>query len=412
MKTNALKGMKDILPQEQRMRDFVQSKILETYKASGFERISTPILEDSENLDKSDGGDNLNLIFKVLKRGEKLEAALAKQNPTDKDLSDMGLRYDLTLPLTRFFSANRNELCFPFKVIQTDRVYRAERPQKGRLREFVQCDIDILGDSSVNAEVELIDVTANAMLSIGFKDFYININDRRILRNMLETMGFLPESIDSVCITFDKLDKIGADGVKAELQEKQFDKKAIDALVDFIQQGEITLDNVISRCSDVSIGDDLKYIIQTAKKVSGGKYDVKYCPNLVRGQGYYTGAVFEIASPLFTGAIGGGGRYDNLIGKFTGQSIPAVGFSIGFERICSILLEQNYQIPGAKERCALLYDDSADFAKIMNMAQSLRKDYNVAVFKKAKKMGPQFDMLEKQGFTKFAVLKDGQIVLK
>ncbi len=412
MKTNALKGMKDILPQEQRMRDFVQSKILETYKASGFERISTPILEDSENLDKSDGGDNLNLIFKVLKRGEKLEAVLAKQNPTDKDLSDMGLRYDLTLPLTRFFSANRNELCFPFKVIQTDRVYRAERPQKGRLREFVQCDIDILGDSSVNAEVELIDVTANAMLSIGFKDFYININDRRILRNMLETMGFLPESIDSVCITFDKLDKIGADGVKAELQEKQFDKKAIDALVDFIQQGEITLDNVISRCSDASIGDDLKYIIQTAKKVSDGKYDVKYCPNLVRGQGYYTGAVFEIASPLFTGAIGGGGRYDNLIGKFTGQSIPAVGFSIGFERICSILLEQNYQIPGAKERCAFLYDDSADFAKIMNMAQSLRKDYNVAVFKKAKKMGPQFDMLEKQGFTKFAVLKDGQIVLK
>ena len=412
MKTNALKGMKDILPQEQRMRDFVQSKILETYKASGFERISTPILEDSENLDKSDGGDNLNLIFKVLKRGEKLEAALAKQNPTDKDLSDMGLRYDLTLPLTRFFSANRNELCFPFKVIQTDRVYRAERPQKGRLREFVQCDIDILGDSSVNAEVELIDVTANAMLSIGFKDFYININDRRILRNMLETMGFLPESIDSVCITFDKLDKIGADGVKAELQEKQFDKKAVDALVDFIQQGEITLDNVISRCSDATIGDDLKYIIQTAKKVSGGKYDVKYCPNLVRGQGYYTGAVFEIASPLFTGAIGGGGRYDNLIGKFTGQSIPAVGFSIGFERICSILLEQNYQIPGAKERCAFLYDDSADFAKIMNMAQSLRKDYNVAVFKKAKKMGPQFDMLEKQGFSKFAVLKDGQIVLK
>ena len=412
MKTNALKGMKDILPQEQRMRDFVQSKILETYKASGFERISTPILEDSENLDKSDGGDNLNLIFKVLKRGEKLEAALAKQNPTDKDLSDMGLRYDLTLPLTRFFSANRNELCFPFKVIQTDRVYRAERPQKGRLREFVQCDIDILGDSSVNAEVELIDVTANAMLSIGFKDFYININDRRILRNMLETMGFLPESIDSVCITFDKLDKIGADGVKAELQEKQFDKKAIDALVDFIQQGEITLDSVISRCSDATIGDDLKYIIQTAKKVSGGKYDVKYCPNLVRGQGYYTGAVFEIASPLFSGAIGGGGRYDNLIGKFTGQSIPAVGFSIGFERICSILLEQNYQIPGAKERCALLYDDSADFAKIMNMAQSLRKDYNVAVFKKAKKMGPQFDMLEKQGFTKFVVLKDGQIVLK
>ncbi len=295
MKVNALKGMKDILPNEQKIRDYVQSKILETYRSSGFERISTPILEDSENLDKSDGGDNLNLIFKVLKRGEKFSSAI--ENKDFSSLSDMGLRYDLTLPLSRFYAANKTSLQFPFKVIQTDRVFRAERPQKGRLREFVQCDIDILGDSSCNAEVELIDVTANAMLAIGFKDFYININDRRILRNMLETMGFLPESIDSVCITFDKLDKIGADGVKADLQEKQFDKKAIDALVDFIQQGEITLDNVISRCSDATIGDDLKYIIQTAKKVSGGKYDVKYCPNLVRGQGYYTGAVFEIASP-------------------------------------------------------------------------------------------------------------------
>lgn len=412
MKTNALKGTKDILPQEQRMRDFVQSKILETYRANGFERISTPILEDSENLDKSDGGDNLNLIFKILKRGEKLNDALSKENPTEKELSDMGLRYDLTLPLTRFYSANKNELTYPFKVIQTDRVYRAERPQKGRLREFVQCDIDILGDSSVNAEVELIDVTANAMLSIGFSDFYININDRRILRNMLESMGFLPQTIDSVCITFDKLDKIGVEGVKNELVEKQFPSDSINSLVEFISQGEITLENVISKCSDSSIGEDLKYIIKTAKEISHGKYDLKYCPNLVRGQGYYTGVVFEIASPLFSGAIGGGGRYDNLIGKFTGQNVPAVGFSIGFERICSILLEQNYEIPGEKDRCALIYDDSVSFLKVMEEASSLRKDYNVSIFKKAKKAGPQFDMLEKQGFTKFAVAKDGEIVLK
>lgn len=412
MKTNALKGTKDILPQEQRMRDFVQSKILETYRANGFERISTPILEDSENLDKSDGGDNLNLIFKILKRGEKLNDALSKENPTEKELSDMGLRYDLTLPLTRFYSANKNELTFPFKVIQTDRVYRAERPQKGRLREFVQCDIDILGDSSVNAEVELIDVTANAMLSIGFSDFYININDRRILRNMLESMGFLPQTIDSVCITFDKLDKIGVEGVKNELVEKQFPSDSINSLVEFISQGEITLENVISKCSDSSIGEDLKYIIKTAKEISHGKYDLKYCPNLVRGQGYYTGVVFEIASPLFSGAIGGGGRYDNLIGKFTGQNVPAVGFSIGFERICSILLEQNYEIPGEKDRCALIYDDSVSFSNVMEEASSLRKDYNVSIFKKAKKAGPQFDMLEKQGFTKFAVAKDGEIVLK
>ena len=412
MKTNALKGMKDILPAEQRMRDYVQGKILETYRAAGFERISTPILEDSENLDKSDGGDNLNLIFKVLKRGDKLESALSAEHPTEKELSDMGLRYDLTLPLTRFFAANRNELQFPFKVIQTDRVYRAERPQKGRMREFVQCDIDVLGDASPNAEVELIDITARAMLSIGFKDFYINVNDRRILRNMLENMGFAAETLDSVCITFDKLDKIGAEGIEAELKEKALPENAIKALVEFTSAGQISLDDVAAKCADPSIADDLKYIIKTSKLVADGKYDVKYCPNLVRGQGYYTGAVFEIASPLFSGAIGGGGRYDNLIGKFIGQQVPAVGFSIGFERICSILLDQKYQIPGAKEKCAFLYDDAMPFEEVMKKAQELRESYNVTVLKKAKKMGPQFDMLEKQGYTKFAQIKDGQLLVK
>lgn len=409
MKTNALKGMKDILPAEQKMRDYVQGKILETYRAAGFERISTPILEDSENLDKSDGGDNLNLIFKVLKRGEKLDSALASDHPTEKELSDMGLRYDLTLPLTRFFAANRNELQFPFKVIQTDRVYRAERPQKGRLREFVQCDIDVLGDSSPNAEVELIDITARAMLAIGFKDFYINVNDRRILRNMLENMGFAPESLDSVCITFDKLDKIGAEGIEAELKEKSLPNEAISSLVKFISAGEITLDDVAAKCANPEIADDLKYIIKTSTQVAGGKYAVKYCPNLVRGQGYYTGAVFEIASPLFSGAIGGGGRYDNLIGKFIGQQVPAVGFSIGFERICSILLEQNYQIPGAKEKCALLYDDATPFADVMAEAEKLRQNYTVTILKKAKKMGPQFDMLEKQGYTEFVKFNGGAL---
>ena len=412
MKTNALKGMKDILPAEQRMRDYVQGKILETYRTAGFERISTPILEDSENLDKSDGGDNLNLIFKVLKRGDKLESALSAEHPTEKELSDMGLRYDLTLPLTRFFAANRNELQFPFKVIQTDRVYRAERPQKGRMREFVQCDIDVLGDASPNAEVELIDITARAMLSIGFKDFYINVNDRRILRNMLENLGFTSETLDSVCITFDKLDKIGAEGIEAELKEKALPENAIKALVEFISAGQISLDDVASKCADPSIADDLKYIIKTSKLVADGKYDVKYCPNLVRGQGYYTGAVFEIASSLFSGAIGGGGRYDNLIGKFIGQQVPAVGFSIGFERICSILLDQKYQIPGAKEKCAFLYDDAMPFENVMKEAQKLRETYNVSVLKKAKKMGPQFDMLEKQGYTKFAQIKDGQLLVK
>ena len=417
MKTNALKGMKDILPQEQRLRDYVQGKILETYRASGFERISTPMMEDAENLDKSDGGDNLNLIFKVLKRGDKLSAALGKDNVDAKSLSDMGLRYDLTLPLSRFFAANRNDLQFPFKVIQTDRVFRAERPQKGRSREFVQCDIDILGDSSPNAEVELIDVTARALLNIGFNDFVININDRRILRSMLENMGFAADTLDSVCISFDKMDKIGAEGVKAELTEKGFPENAINALGDFITQAtaggvNISVDDVAGKCADPSIANDLKYIMENAEEAAQGKYKIVYCPNLVRGQGYYTGVVFEIGSSKFSGAVGGGGRYDNMIGKFLGQQVPAVGFSIGFERICSILLDSGFKIPDEKEKCVLLYDDKTSFPKVLSFAEGLRKDYSVAVLHKAKKMGPMFDMLEKQGYTKFATIKDGELQLK
>ena len=409
MKVNALKGMKDILPNEQKIRDYVQSKILETYRSSGFERISTPILEDSENLDKSDGGDNLNLIFKVLKRGEKLSSAI--ENKDFSSLSDMGLRYDLTLPLSRFYAANKTSLQFPFKVIQIDRVFRAERPQKGRLREFVQCDIDILGDSSCNAEVELIDITARAMLNIGFSDFTININDRRVLKDMLENMGFQKECIDSVCITFDKLDKIGVDGVKKELLEKQFASSAVENLVEFISGG-ITLDSVSKKCSDSSVADDLKYVISTAEKVSEGKYKISYAPNLVRGQGYYTGMVFEISCPDFSGAIGGGGRYDNMIGKFSGEKVPAVGFSIGFERICSILLERNYKIPSQKEKCALLYEENISFPEVLKIAETLREKYIVSVLKKAKKAGPQFAMLENQGYTQFAQIKEGNLVLK
>ena len=396
MKTQALKGMRDLLPAEQSLRDYIQGKILETYRAAGFERISTPMLEDMENLDKSEGGDNLNLIFKVMKRGEKLTAALASGDP--KELSDMGLRYDLTLPLSRYYAANRNELPNPFKVIQTDRVFRAERPQKGRLREFVQCDIDILGDSSPNAEVELIDVTTRALLNIGFTGFTVNINYRRILRGMLESMGFAPETLDSVCITFDKMDKIGAEGVRAELTEKQLPAEAINALSDFIAAGDVTLDAVAARCADPAIADDLKYVLSTASALAAGRYAVAYCPSLVRGQGYYTGMVFEVTCPQFAGAVAGGGRYDNMVGKFIGQQVPAVGFSIGFERVCGILLEQGYQIPGAKAKLALLYQKGDDFAAVLHQAEALREQYNVTVLAQGKKLGKQLGQLETAGF--------------
>ena len=283
------------------------------------------------------------------------------------------------------------------------------RPQKGRFRQFVQCDIDILGDSSPNAEVELIDVTARALLKIGFTGFTVNINDRRILRGMLESMGFAADTLDSVCITFDKMDKIGAEGVKAELTEKQLPESAIHALADFIAAGDVTLDAVAARCADPAIADDLKYVLATANTLAAGRYQVAYCPSLVRGQGYYTGMVFEVTCPQFSGAVAGGGRYDNMVGKFIGQQVPAVGFSIGFERVCGILLEQGYQIPGAKPKIALLYLKDADFAAVLAKAEQLRADYDVTVLPQAKKLGKQFGTLEAAGFNAVAFADNDDI---
>ena len=406
MKINPPKGMRDYLPDEMRLRDYVQGKILETYRASGFERISTPILEDMENLDKSDGGDNLNLIFKVLKRGDKLDAALEAGD--EKALSDMGLRYDLTLPLSRYYAANRAKLPQPFKVIQTDRVFRAERPQKGRMREFVQCDIDILGDDSINAEIELIDVTARALLAIGFSDFTVNINDRRMLRGMLASMGFAPDQLDSVCITFDKMDKIGADGVRDELLEKEFPASAVNALDQFLRKGDFSIERVAELLEDKTMADQLMAIIHTVQKLSGGKYQITYAPSLVRGQGYYTGVVFEITCAAFSGAVAGGGRYDGMIGKFIGQNVPAVGFSIGFERICGILTEQGFAVPSAA-KLALLYRPEDDFAEVLNKAQRLRGEYAVTVLPQQKKLGKQLGALEGAGFAAAAFFDNDEI---
>ncbi len=407
MKTNPLKGMRDYLPAEQRLRDYVQGQILETYRASGFERIGTPILEDMENLDKSDGGDNLNLIFKVMKRGDKLEKALAAGD--EKGLSDMGLRYDLTLPLSRYYAANKDKLPSPFKVIQTDRVYRAERPQKGRLREFVQCDIDILGDASSNAEIELIDVTARALLKIGFSDFTVNINDRRMLRGMLTAMGFEPDTLDSVCISFDKLDKIGAEGVAAELTEKGCPESAVAALTEFLQKGDFSLEKVSALCPDPALGADLQRVINTVTELSGGKFDIAYCPSLVRGQGYYTGIVFEVTCKAFGGAVAGGGRYDEMVGKFIGQKVPAVGFSIGFERICGILMEQGFQVPADKPKMALLYQKDTEFGAVLRKAAELRDNYAVTVLPQAKKLGKQLGSLQEQGFACTAFAESDEV---
>lgn len=400
MKTAPLKGMKDYLPREVLVRDYVQGKILSVYRESGFVRIATPMVEDMENLDKSEGGDNLNLIFKIMKRGEKLESAMASGD--EKALADMGLRYDLTLPLSRYYAANREVLPSPFKVIQTDRVYRAERPQKGRMREFVQCDIDIVGDDSTNAEIELIDVTARALHAVSFTDFTIHINDRRMLRSMLLRFGFDDEMLDSVCISFDKMDKIGAQGVAGELTEKEMPADAVQQLALFLEAGDFSLEHVASllRREDAHLAADLRRVIDAVRAVANSSYNIEYAPQLVRGQGYYTGVVFEVTCPGFGGAVGGGGRYDNMIGKFLGQSVPAVGFSIGFERIASILLDSGFAVPEALPRVALLYDAQADFADVLQKAAALRANGNaVSVLAVGKKLGKQLDRLATEGCT-------------
>lgn len=405
MKITPVKGTADYLPNEVLIRDYLQNSILETYRSCGFERISTPIIEDIENLDKSDGGENLNLIFKIMKRGEKLEEALSTGN--EKEIADMGLRYDLTLPLTRYYANNRAKLQNPFKVIQIDRVYRAERPQKGRMREFYQCDIDIIGSDSWTAEVELITTTAKALHNIGFTRFGIRINDRRLLKAIIMGAGFAENECDSICISLDKLDKIGFDGVKAELIEKGFDSANVGKLIESIGTTPFTLNDAEKLCGKLDCIDNLRKIMDAANSLADG-FEVTYDMTLVRGQGYYTGTVFEISSPDFKGAIGGGGRYDNLIGKFLGESIPAVGFSIGFERLCAILLEQKYKIPTQKKKFAVIYNDD-NFIDALKYADTLRDEYDVALYQSVKKLGKLFAKLEESGFCGCRVMGQDEV---
>ncbi|MBP3377111.1 MAG: histidine--tRNA ligase, partial [Clostridia bacterium] len=372
MRIKALKGTNDYLPEEAALREYIEQTILQCYRENGFRRIMTPAIEDIENLDKSDGGDNLNLIFKIMKRGEKLTRAMESGD----NLCDMGLRYDLTLPLSRYFAANRAKLELPFKCIQVDKVYRAEQPQKGRLREFVQCDIDIIGDSNPSCETELITVTAKALRRLDIGTFTVKINDRKVLNALLSKCGFADEQLASVCISFDKLDKIGAEGVVEELKAKEFDPAAIAEFESVLGKLPLSIDDV-SEIIGSELTDGLKSIIENAQALSDGGYNVDFDISLVRGQGYYTGTVFEIKSDKFRGSVAGGGRYDEMVGKFTNIQTPACGFSIGFERIVTILLDNNYQIPMKKAKVAYLVEKNmpADrLCEVMKEAQEARAE--------------------------------------
>lgn len=413
MKITSVKGTNDYLPNEVEIRDYLQNKILEVYKANGFEHIITPAVEDIENLDKSDGGENLNLIFKILKRGDKLEKALASGVTADNEneLSDMGLRYDLTLPLSRYYANNKDKLTLPMKCIQIDRVYRAERPQKGRLREFIQCDIDIIGSESTDSEIELILTTTKALNAIGMKNYKVKVNDRRLLRAVLESFGFAKEELDSVCITFDKMDKVGLEGVKSELEEKGFVKTAIDSFISFLEKQDFSLESVKDMLADKTPAESLENIINTVKELSSGAYDIVFDLSLVRGQGYYTGTVFEVESIDFKGAVAGGGRYDNLIGKFLNEKIPAVGFSIGFERIFSILMQNGVEIAERDKKIAVMYEEG-QLKEAVAEAENLRAEgYVASLYIKPKKLGKFLGKLEERGYDGFINVGQGELSL-
>ena len=403
MKITSVKGTNDYLPNEVEIRDYLQERILSVYKENGFEHIITPAIEDIENLDKSDGGENLNLIFKIMKRGDKLDKALASgvTAANENELADMGLRYDLTLPLSRYYANNKDKLTLPMKCIQIDRVYRAERPQKGRLREFIQCDIDIIGSESTDSEIELILTTTKALDAIGLKNYKVKLNDRRLLRAVLQSFGFAENDLDSVCITFDKMDKIGLTGVVEELTEKGFAKDAVDNFEKFLSEGDFTLESLKSRLEDKTPAESLEHIIDTVNELTGNAFELVFDLSLVRGQGYYTGTVFEVESIDFKGAVAGGGGYDHLIGKFLNEDIPAVGFSIGFERIFGILMNNGISIEQRADKIAVVYEDG-QLKDAVKAADALRAQGKIAsLYIKPKKLGKFLNKLEERGYDGF-----------
>ncbi len=395
-------GMKDILPKEMQIRDYVTQLVKETYQTFGFTPIETPAVEHIENLQSKQGGENEKLIFRILKRGEKL---VLGADTKEEDLADSGLRYDLTLPLSRFYSAHASELPMPFKALQIGPVWRADRPQKGRFRQFVQCDIDVLGDPTNLAEIELITATTTLLGKLDFKDFTVKINDRRILRAMASYSGFAEEDYDTVFIILDKMDKIGLEGVREDLIANGFDADAVDRYTSLFKP-----DLTVGELSD-SLGDylgkecteSLSGIIESVDRVKNADFNIVFDPTLVRGMSYYTGTIFEITMNEFGSSVAGGGRYDEMIGKFTGTKVCACGFSIGFERIITILMDKSFTVPSDARKVAFLIEKGAPsslIASVMEEAAALRKDGThvlVSMMNKNKKF--QKEQLEKEGYT-------------
>ena len=403
--------MKDILPREMEIRDYVMGMIKETYRSFGFQSIETPCVEHIENLNSKQGGENEKLIFKILKRGQKLNLETAQ---TELDLVDGGLRYDLTVPLSRYYANNANELPVPFKALQMGNVWRADRPQRGRFRQFMQCDIDILGEPGYLAEIELILATTTLLGRLDFKNFTIRINNRKILKGMAKYCGFSEDQYDDVFIILDKMDKIGMEGVEAELLQAGYTADAVQKcrnLFDTVTNdiaGVRYMKDTLGDCLEEGVAEDLETIISTVDSVKTADFRISFDPTLVRGMSYYTGPIFEIAMDEFGGSVGGGGRYDEMIGKFTGNDTCACGFSIGFERIVMLLLERDYQVPSTPAKKAYLIDKKTSkeaMQKVIERAKADREkgiQVNINIMKKNKKF--QREQLAAEGYEEIEMI--------
>ena len=403
-----VKGMKDVLPREMEIRTYVQALIRETYKGYGFTQIETPCMEHIENLTNKQGGENEKLIFKILKRGNKLDLAHAQ---SEADLVDGGLRYDLTVPLSRYYSEHANELPTPFKALQMGNVWRADQPQRGRFRQFMQCDIDILGEPSNLAEIELILATTTLLGKLDFKNFNIRINDRRMLKAMASYAGFAEADYDSIFIILDKMDKIGADGVAKELAEAGYEAAAIEKYMGLFNglsdkngaEALSFLESTMGEALPAECRDNLSEIFSGVNAAKTADFTLLFDPTLVRGMSYYTGTIFEVELKEFGSSCGGGGRYDEMIGKFTGQNTPACGFSIGFERIITILLENGFTVPQQGSKVAFLVEKGMDREQtdaVFVQAEELRRAGNtVLMVRMAKNKKFQKEQLAADGYT-------------
>ena len=408
-----VKGMCDMLPSDMRLREHILDLIRKTYASYGFMEIETPVMEHIENLTSKQGGDNEKLIFKVMKRGAELRRAI---DAGKEEFADNGLRYDLTVPLARYYANNKEKLPVPFKALQIGNVWRADNPQKGRFRQFVQCDIDILGDDTNLAEIELISATAG-MLSrifeeVGITEFTIHINDRQILRGAALKAGFSEDEIPGVLISLDKFDKIGLDGIRKDLCDNGFSEDTVDRYLAIYSNlsEEISCRSFCGQIGEEFISaqavQGLEEIMASAGAMLSEHVKLVFDPTLVRGMGYYTGTIFEASIDGYSFSIAGGGRYDKMIGKFCGQDVSACGFSIGFERIITILADHmGGGIPVAENHLAILIDKKAPLEKKLDAfsrARRLREEGAVVtILPMRKNMKQQIALLEAEGYHNF-----------